>query len=423
MQIRALDKPFRPLPIKLMNAAGRFLNQLHIEPVTLEKEALIAKAVKRAGCNDFGDMSFHEGLDRLLASFENEANLNMLGRLIAQGTMVERLYSRLKLVEWRKQHPAVAEQEIRKPLFILGLPRTGTTILHALLDVDPANRSPLFWEVEYPVPPATPDNWLTDPRIAKVDKSLEQFLQLCPGITAVHAMEARLPQECVAILAMDMMAEQYHCMFDVPGYAGWLIEQPKTYSLKFHRQFLQHLQSGGVTGERWLLKSPCHLHLIPQLLEAYPDANIIQTHRDPIAVCTSMSSLTAMLRGVGSDAIDLKAIGKQQLDWWGNMLGRSLEHRKQLEHRSGQFFDLKMSETVADPLGAVERIYDFFGYELPPSVKTDMEAFMKNNPRDKHGSHTYKAEDFGIAPEKDRARFADYCAYFGIDKQLLPASA
>ena len=416
MQIRALDKPFRPLPIKLMNAAGRILDQLHIEPVTLEKEALIAKAIKRAGCSDFGDSGFHEGLDRLLDSFENESRLTLLGRLMAQGTVVERLYTRLKLVEWRKQHPAVAAQEIRKPLFIIGLPRTGTTILHALLDVDPANRSPLFWEVEYPVPPSTPATWRTDPRIAQVEKALGQFQRLCPGITAVHAMEARLPQECVAILAIDMMAEQFHCMFNVPGYAEWLDEQPKTYSLEFHKQFLQHLQSGGVTGERWLLKSPCHLHLIPNLLNVYPDANIIQTHRDPIAVCTSMSSLTAMMRGVSSDAIDLKTIGRQQLDWWGKLLGRSLEHRQQLEHRSSQFFDLKMSETVADPLGAVERIYDFFGYELKASVKADMEKFMKNNPRDKHGSHTYKAEDFGINPEKDRARFSEYCAYFGVDK-------
>ena len=418
MQVRALDKPHRPASIKFMNAAGRLLERLKIEPVTLRKEALLAKAIKRAGASDFGDQSFHEGLDRLLASMENEAELTLLGRLMAQGELVGRLATRLRLIEWRKQHPEIAEQEIRKPLFILGLPRTGTTILHALLDIDPANRSPLFWEVENPVPPPTPATWSNDPRITEIERSLAQFEKICPGIQAVHVMEARLQQECVAILAMDMRAEQFHSMFNVPGYAAWLIDEPKTFSLQFHKQTLQHLQSGGVVGERWLLKSPCHLHLIRELLDVYPDANIIHTHRDPIAVCTSISSMTAMLRGTTSDAIDLKLIGRQQIDIWGEMLNRAVAQRKQLaqEQRGKQFFDLQMRETVVDPVGTVERIYEHFGYELKPAVKVAMERFMKDNPRDKHGSHTYKAEDFGIDPRRDRQRFAEYCEYFSIDE-------
>ncbi len=417
MQVRALDKPYRPLPVSLINAAGRGLQRLRLQPVTLKKSALIAKAIQRAGSSDFGDTSFHEGLDRLLDSLEREAELNLVGRLMAQTSLIDKLTTRLRLVAWRKQHPAVAAQQIRQPLFILGLPRTGTTILHALLAVDPANRSPLFWEVEKPVPPPTPATWTTDPRIAEVEKALIQFEKLCPGIQAVHVMQARLQQECVAILALDMLAEQFHCMFNLPAYADWLDEQPKTYSLQLHRHFLQHLQSGGVTGARWVLKSPCHLHLITRLLDVYPDAHIIQTHRDPVTVCTSISSLVAMLRGVGSDAIDLKAIGRQQLDWWEKLLNRSLEQRRQLDRdpqRAGQFFDLQMQETVADPLGAVERIYAHFGYELKPAVKADMEKFMRHNTRDKHGSHTYTAADFGIDPQRDNARFADYCSYFGI---------
>lgn len=414
MQVKALGRPFRPLPLRIINGIGRTLNSFGIEPVRLGRDALIAKAIKRAGCDDFGGEGFIEGLDRLLESIEREAQLNLLGRVIAQGMVVDNLYSRLKVIEWRKQHPEVAAQQIRKPLFILGLPRTGTTILHALLDVDPANRSPLFWEVAYPVPPARPETWLTDPRIAQDQKTLDNLFKICPGFDAVHPMGATMPQECVAIFAMDMVAEQFHCTFNVPTYIQWLDEQPLTFAYHFHKQFFQHLQSGGVTGERWLLKSPCHLHLIPQVLAEYPDANIIHTHRNPVDVCVSVSSLIAMLRGVGSDAINLKEIGSQQLDWWGKLLQRSVNQRRQLQDRSGQFFDLKMSEIVADPLGAVERLYAHFGYELKPAVKTDMEKFMKNNTRDKHGSHTYAAEDFGIDREKERARFAGYCDYFGV---------
>jgi hypothetical protein len=148
----------------------------------------------------------------------------------------------------------------------------------------------------------------------------------------------------------------------------------------------------------------------------YPDAHIIHTHRDPIEVCSSMASMTAMLRGVGSDAIDLALIGRQQIDLWSEMLARAVRTRRELaaQERDACFFDLQMQETVADPLGAVERIYDHFGYKLRPSVKADMERFIKNNPRDKHGSHRYTAADFGIDRSRDAARFGDYCAYFGI---------
>lgn len=417
MQVRALDKPYRPTAMKMMNAVGRMLDRFDVEAVSLKMEDVLAKAVKQAGASDFGDPGFQEGLDRLLASLEEESELTLLGRLMAQGAVVQPLVSRLKLIEWRKQHPEIADEDIRQPLFIVGLPRTGTTILHALLDVDPANRSPLFWEVERPVPPPDLRNWKSDPRIAQAAKGLEQFDKLCPGFRAVHEMEALLPQECVTILAMDMMSEQFHCMFDIPGYIDWLDDQSMVRSLRWHRQVLQHLQSGGIKGERWLLKSPCHLHVIDQLLEVYPDANIIHTHRDPIAVCTSISSFITMLRGTASDAIDLKYIGKQQIEWWAKLLGRALAQRRQLarEGRGQQFFDLQMRETVADPLGAVERIYDHFGYALKPAVKADMERFMKNNPRDKHGSHSYKPEDFGIDRSRDGARFAEYCEYFGIE--------
>lgn len=417
MQARALDQPYRSASIRFINAAGHFMERCHLPPARLEKRALLAKAIKRAGCRDFGDSGFHRGLDHLLESLENEAELTPLGRLMAQEEIVGRLTSRLELIDWRKRHPQLADEKIRSPLFILGLPRTGTTILHALLAIDPANRSPLFWELEHPVPPATPARWTSDPRIGKVERDLARFNRLCPGIQAVHVMEARLQQECVAILAMDMRAEQFYTMYNVPSYAKWLIDEPKDFALRFHRQTLQHLQSGGVSGERWLLKSPAHLHLIRKLLEVYPDAKIIHTHRDPITVCASISSMTAMLRGVGSDAIDLKQIGRQQVELWGEMLARAVAQRKQLaaEGRGGQFFDLHMEEIVADPLDAVERVYAHFGYALAPSVKSAMANFMQDKARDKYGTHRYSPEDFGVDRQREGARFREYCEYFGVD--------
>ena len=420
MQIMAPEKPFRPWPVKLMNNAGDLLARLGVQPIKLDRDDIVVRAAKQAGVRvenikTLGDMAFLEGLGRVIDSLESEASLNVLGRMMARGTLVDNLANRFRLLQWRCEHPELAGQEIRKPLFILGLPRTGTTILHALLDVDPANRSPLFWEVAYPVPPATPETWRGDPRIAKDQKLLDGLYKLCPGFEAVHPMGATMPQECVAIFAMEMLAESFHATFNVPSYIEWLDEQPLTRAYDFHKQFLQHLQSGGVMGERWLLKSPCHLHLIPQLLTTYPDAHIIHTHRNPVDVCVSISSLMAMLRGIGSDAICLDEIGRQQIAWWSRLLQRAVDQRKQLESTHGeQFFDLRMNELVADPIGSVERLYDHFGYDMPARVKRNMEQYMKDNARDRHGSHTYHAEDFAIDRDKDRSHFADYCAYFDV---------
>jgi hypothetical protein len=404
----------RPFGVKLINQFGRVANALGIRLVTLCEDRLLRKAVRKAGSSDFGGDDFREGLGRFLRSADSEAKLSLLGRLMVQGYTVDNLANRLRLVDWRKQHPEIADEEIVAPLFIVGLPRTGTTILHALLEQDPANRSPLFWEVQFPVPPATPQTWNDDPRIAQDEKILRQLYTLVPGFEAMHPMSATMPQECVAVFTMCFMSEQLQVQFDVPSYQVWLDEQDMRPTYEFYKRFLQHVQSGGVRGERWVLKSPAHLHLIDTLLDVFPDARIVHTHRDPIEVCASVASLTATLRGASTDAVDLKAIGRQQLDWWAKLIEKSLEQRRRLAHRSHQFFDVKMSETVANPLDVVRRMYAHFGYALSDQLEAKMRAFMADHTRHKHGSHTYAAEDFGIDPERDRKPFQDYIDYFGL---------
>ena len=400
--------------MKVINFIGRSANAMGMQPIALDEDSLINRAIKKAGSSDFGGDGFREGLRRFLASAESEAELTLLGRLMVQGYVTDNLVNRLKLTEWRKQHDAVAKEKIVAPLFIVGLPRTGTTILHGLLEQDPTNRSPLSWEVQFPVPPATPETWETDPRIAEHQKILDQLFKLVPGFAAMHPMGATMPQECVAVFTMCFMSEQLQVQFNVPSYQAWLDEQDMRPTYEFHRHFLQHAQSGGVQGGRWVLKSPAHLHLIETLLDVFPDARIVHTHRDPIKVCASAASLTATLRGASTDAIDLHEIGRQQLDWWAKLIGSSLEQRRRLRHKSEQFFDVKMSETVSDPLDVVRRMYAHFDYPLTDEVEAKMLAFMRENTRDKHGSHTYTPESFGIDPERDRAPFQEYIDYFGL---------
>jgi hypothetical protein len=209
---------------------------------------------------------------------------------------------------------------------------------------------------------------------------------------------------------------QLQVQFGVPSYQAWVDDSDMRPTYEYHRRFLQHVQSGGVRGERWVLKSPAHLSNIETLLDVFPDARIVHTHRDPIKVCASAASLTAMLRGAGSDHIDLHAIGREQLDWWAKLANRALAQRKRFADRSDQFFDVKLRETVADPLDVVRRMYAHFGFTLTDEVDARMRSFMSSNPRDKHGSHTYTPEDFGIDPARDREPFEEYIAHFDLEE-------
>ena len=411
-----VGQPNRPFGVKAINLIGRAANAMGMHPIALDEESLIKRAIKKAGRSDFGGDEFREGLRRFLASAQSEAELTLLGRLMVQGYVTDNLVNRLKLVDWRKTHAEVEKEAIVAPLFIIGLPRTGTTILHSLLEQDPTNRSPLFWEVQFPVPPAVPQTWEADPRIAEDQKILDQLFTLVPGFAAMHPMGATMPQECVAVFTMCFMSEQLQVQFNVPSYQAWLDEQDMHPTYEFHKRFLQHAQSGGVRGGRWVLKSPAHLHLIDTLLDVFPDARIVHTHRDPIKVCASVASLTATLRGASTDTIDLHEIGRQQVDWWAKLIAKSLEQRKRLAHMSEQFFDVKMSETVSDPIDVVRRMYAHFGYSLSDEVQAKMLAFLRDNSRDKHGSHTYRAKDFGIDSERDRAAFQEYIDYFDLSE-------
>ncbi|MEM9727415.1 MAG: sulfotransferase [Myxococcota bacterium] len=411
-----VGEPHRPLPVKVINLVGRAMSAVGVTPVSLEPDGIMERAIKDAGVADFGGDDFVEGLRRFLESAEREARLTLLGRLMVRGYAVMNLVNRLSVVDWRKRHPAVADEAITEPLFIVGLPRTGTTILHSVLEQDPANRSPLAWEIQHPSPPATAETWDHNARIDKAQKALDQLFQLVPGFEAMHPMSAKSPEECVAIFTQCFMSEQLQVQFNVPSYKAWLNDADMTPTYEYHRRFLQHIQSGGVRGGRWVLKSPAHLNQIDTLLDVYPDARIVHTHRDPIKVCASVASLVAMLRSAATDHLDLHEIGRQQLEWWAKLVNAGLAQRKQFANRSDQFFDVKMKETVSDPIDVVARMYAHFGLDLDEKVASKMNAFMRDNPRDKHGSHTYTPEDFGIDPVRDREPFEEYIAYFGLEE-------
>ncbi|HEX4190738.1 MAG TPA: sulfotransferase, partial [Marmoricola sp.] len=252
------------------------------ETISQHRDRLVAAAIEAAGSDDFGADTWREGLDIYLESLEASARLNEVGVGVADEGIVNDLANRLRIEAWRKDHPAVAEQEIRQPIIIVGQPRTGTTILLDLLAQDPANRAPLSWEVERPVPAPQTATYDADPRIAEAQAQFDLVDMFIPGFAAFHELGASLAQEDVRIFTSDFKSMQHSLQFEVPAYNHWLLhEADMSEAYAWHRRFLQHLQSEH-HGERWLLKSPAHLWALPQLMAEYPDAIVIQNHRDPL---------------------------------------------------------------------------------------------------------------------------------------------
>jgi hypothetical protein len=408
--------PFRPLPIRAFNALGRGAAKLGVHGFSLAEESLLAAACKEARLTDFGPDTFRTGLRVLLESLERDARLNAFGRYYAQRQVHELLVTRLRLVDWRRRNSEVEKQEIVRPLFVLGLPRTGTTLLYSLLALDPAHRSPLSWEIDDPCPPAEAATYETDPRIEKSEWRFEQLRRLARGIQAIHPVGAALPQECIVITASEFTSIRFEMCFDVPTYQDWLLEVDLTGCYSWHKRFLQHMQSR-YAKQRWVLKSPGHLGALDALLAAYPDALIVQTHRDPRRVVASVSSLEWTLRQIASDALDPRALGQQQLRAWSKTLARGKHARERHAARAAQFLDLHFHEIASDAIGCVRRIYAHFGLALSPEFEQRMRDYVAEHPREEHGAHRYTLEGFGLTPREVDAAFADYVTRFAVRRE------
>lgn len=381
----------------------------------LDPEAIVAEAQRRSdGLADFGRGPFLEPLGRLLASLEKEARLHALGRQIARERVLLHVVNRLAYVADRKRFPAIARERIVRPVFIIGLPRTGTTILHDILAQDPANRAPLTWETMFPSPPPEAATFTTDPRIARCAATFPSVDLQIPAFKAMHPMGAELSQECVTMMGEAMCTPLFHNQFRVPSYEDWVdLEADWSHVYAFHQQQLQHLQWRN-PGERWVLKTGAHMWGLEHLLATYPDARIVFTHRDPVKSMTSYASLTALVRSMSSDEVDPLEIAND----WTARLERVLEHaievRSAEPHPGAIFYDMHFLDFVADPFAEIERIYAALGLPMTPEGSARMRAFIADNPKGKHGIHRYAPEEFGVEPAAVRRAFRTYMERFGL---------
>ncbi|MFK7977016.1 MAG: sulfotransferase [Halioglobus sp.] len=406
--------PNQPLSIKLINRVGRGLNKMGLEKPALQPvETLLRKAKEQSGLSDFGDESFVPALEKLTYSLETEARLSQLGRIAVHSMLMDCLKLRLGIMEYRKQRPEVSQQKITRPLFVMGLPRTGTTILYELLAQDPAHRSPSTWEVEQPIPPPQRHSYRTDSRIAEVEENVKKMEMLAPGFKAIHAMGAELPQECVALLAPHFISDQFGVSFTVPQYRHWTLDQDMTAAYQWHEKFLQHLQVD-YAEQRWVLKTPPHLAYLDTVIKQYPDAAFVQTHRDPMEVVGSVSSLACTLHSAFSDDIDPVVTAHAEVVYFSEMLKRGMQKRAALPDEDTRIFDIQFTDMISDPISVIENLYAHFGFDFSDTVRLAMQNYLKNRPRDKHGEHHYTLQQFGLSEQQHGPLFAQYCQRFGL---------
>jgi hypothetical protein len=407
-----------PLSLRLLNLAGRGATVVGLHPVQLALEPLLQQATDNTGLNDFGGDEFHQPLALLLDSLEREAKLSLLGRMVARGDLLRILENRLGLVALCKQHPEIAEQPVERPIFVVGPPRSGTTIFHDLLTLDPNNRIPLSWETAYPLPPPETASYRSDPRIARVQADLDRVDKLLPEFKKMHPMGAERAQECVAITAHDFASMIYQVQFNVPGYDRWVLDCDMQSALQWHRRFLQVLQ-WKAPGKRWVLKSPQHMWHLQHIHREYPDALFVQTHRDPVRILVSMSNLAATLRRLASDEVDLPEIAAYYAQALANGYNNTVAYRQSGRLPQSQVVDLYFKDFVADPVGTVRKAYEHFDLELPERAAQSMQSFLRDNPADKHGKHVYSLADTGLKEGYLRELFSPYQRYFNIPTEKL----
>jgi len=381
-----------------------------VPEIEFSQSRALLEAREATGLSDFGDPAFLEGLGVLLETYEKTAGFGEKGRRRNWRRIVQLLSTRLRVEAAFSRHPEIAEREVRKPMVLTGLPRSGTSALFNLLARDPAARPLLLWEAIFPDPLEDLEPGASDPRRDALEARYAAGREKNPEFTKMHYASADTPEECVLLMAVEFCDVQMGIEPMMEPYASWFREQDfrRTYSA-YHR--LLKLLDWRRNGERWLLKAPAHMWAIDVLVEQFPDVSIIWTHRNPLECVASVCSLTAALMK-GRESFDLTELGPVVMDFYATSLERGLEKRRSVD--PAHVIDIDYREFVQAPVATVERIYGHFEMPVSVEVKTLFETHVRENPKGRHGSHDYDLASFGLSPDRVRDRFAPYVKQFDL---------
>jgi len=380
------------------------------EEVEFSEAAVLEAARQAAGLSDFGDEGFREGLRVLLRTYEETANFSPKGRVRNQRRVVQLLANRLRVQEAFLEHPEIRRREIRSPVVLTGLPRSGTSALFNLLGADPAARPLRLWEALFPWPLEGHDPARSDPRRDAVEAHYQRGREKNPEFTKIHYVSADTPEECVLLLAHDFCDVQMGIEPLMEPYASWFPKQDLRRTYAYYADLLR-LLDWQRPGERWTLKTPAHLWAVDVLVETFPDVNIVWTHRNPLQCIASICSMLAALM-VAREDFDPRELGPVTLEYYATSLERGLAARERLD--PARVIDVDYRNFVSDPLACVESIYRHFDLPRGPEVEDALRRHVAENPQGKHGRHEYALEEYGLTPDRVRARFAGYVERYSL---------
>ena len=382
----------------------------------LDPDRLIRLARRDTDLHDFGDTSFLGPLCRLLNACSTEATLSIVGRSATNWDVVRFLSNLLVLQDAATRTPSINNEVIRQPLFITGLPRSGTTFLHRLMLTDPDNRAPLVWETIYP----SPATGSREQRIAKVARQLRMFDWLAPAFRALHPLEATSPQECSEITAHVFRSLRFDTTHHIPSYRNWLDADVLRHlpAYRFHKRFLQYLQHQDGVARRWVVKCPEHLFALQAIRAVYPDARIVFVHRDPVKVLLSQSRLTEVLRRPFTRHLDPLTLGPLESRRWFDGTQRMIAANDEAGFAE-PICHVHHIDLISDPVSTVGAVYQHFG--LPPSaaVTAGIERYVAARPKGGYGEHHYTFEEHGLDEQRERAKFRPYMVHFGIAAETV----
>ncbi|MFC7516810.1 sulfotransferase family protein [Herbaspirillum sp. GCM10030257] len=385
-----------------------------VDVQAFDMDTLMQEASARSnGLSDFGDVHFRPALSIMLQSLEKEARLSSTGRHLIRQRLVELLSNRLKVEDYCKRNPEILDEVVAEPVVIVGLPRTGTTLLQRILATDPRFYSLAWWESRHPVPVSLIEAGKADPRIESARVEVASMIEAMPELLSIHPLDAEEADEEVML-----MEQSFHGAMDayvhIPAYADWREQQDQVPSYAYLKKLLQFLQwqkkRRGIMAERWVLKTPHHLYAMQALLAVFPDAKVIQTHRDPLQTIPSLASFVHTLWRIYSDHADAREAGRQ----WNGQFARGL--RRTMALRDGLdgdvFHDVRFADTVSRPMEVVRDIYRFLKMPLNVEVEEGMQRWLARNGREKRAPHDYTAARYGLSDEQLSQDYAEYRARY-----------
>ncbi|VVE70009.1 sulfotransferase [Pandoraea captiosa] len=386
---------------------------------------LLDAAVQRSnGLNDFGDPSFLPALERLVHSINAEGKLSENGAAIFTERLIESLASRLALESHLKRHPEILQEELKQPVFIIGLPRTGTTMLHRVLARDRRFYTPLWWEVRFPAPLGPTPSEGEDPRVALAKSEVKMMLEAMPELLTMHPLDAELPDEEVVLMEHSFLSAMY-AYANIPTYTEWLGKQDQTPAYRYLKRQLQFLQwqkrRRGEVAQRWILKAPHHTHAMDVLFKVFPDAKVIQTHRDPLETIPSMSSFAHTIWRVYSDQAD----PREAAALWSAKFAKGLRDAIGVRDKlpADRFLDVWYLDAVAKPLEVARTVYPFIGMTLTDEAEKSMSEWIGQSSRDKRAPHDYSLEKMGLTRSKLESDFDEYRQRYILPRKVMSAGA